>query len=167
MFRKATTIKLGAIVAGSAALLAVSAGTAGAAPLSSEAQLQQIGNAPGVAKALSTLPAGWAGPVAQFLPKPTVTIHDDLKPNAEIMISSPCAPGDLRATVTTSFGGKAIMSPAADMPELIGFVKAPNNIGPGPKNGYHTATVKCRSGVTNTVTFKDAGNGQTMNPSHR
>ncbi|WP_245532986.1 hypothetical protein [Corynebacterium ulceribovis] len=163
MFQKKMMQKAGAIAVGSAALVALGTGSAGAATLSST-MADQIGNIPGAAKVLSQLPAGWATSAASALPKPAVTIHDDLKPNAEIMISSPCLAGDLRATVTTSFGAKATMSPAADMPELIGYVKAPNNIGKGPANGYHTATVTCHSGVTNTVTFKDAGNGNTMIP---
>lgn len=80
-----------------------------------------------------------------------VTVHDVLKPNAEILISSPCGPGDTRAELETSFGASTVMSPAADMGELIGYVTAPNNIGPGPANGHHTATVRCESGLVGTV----------------
>ena len=88
-----------------------------------------------------------------------VTIHDALKPSAEILISAPCASGDTRATVETSFGEKVEMSPAADMGELIAYITAPENIGPGPENGYHTATVTCASGESATVTFPESGNG--------
>ncbi|MBG9244443.1 hypothetical protein [Corynebacterium belfantii] len=88
-------------------------------------------------------------------------VHIDgmLKPNNEIMISSPCAPTDSHAKLTTSFGATADLYPAADRGELIGFVTAPNNIGPGPADGYHTVTVTCDSGLTGTVTFPSAGNG--------
>lgn len=88
-------------------------------------------------------------------------VHIDgmLKPNNEIMISSPCAPTDTHAKLTTSFGATAGLTPAADRGELIGFVTAPNNIGPGPADGYHTVTVTCDSGLTGTATFPSAGNG--------
>ncbi|WP_235933559.1 hypothetical protein [Corynebacterium qintianiae] len=88
-----------------------------------------------------------------------VTIHDALKPGAEIMVSSRCTGNDTRATLTTSFGADAVMTPAADTGELIGYVTAPAQIGPGPADGAHTVTVTCASGTTATAVFPDAGNG--------
>lgn len=107
------------------------------------------------AVAVATL-AGCATGEAQ--PVMPVTIHDPLKPSAEILISAPCTAGDTRATVETSFGETAEMSPAADMGELIAYITAPENIGPGPENGQHTATVTCDSGESATVIFPDTGN---------
>lgn len=88
-----------------------------------------------------------------------VTIHDALKPAAEILISSPCTAGDTGATLETSFGGPVEMTPAADSGELIAYVTAPVNIGPGPQEGHHTATVTCSSGVVGSAQFPDSGNG--------
>lgn len=96
-------------------------------------------------------------------PSPTVstpvTIHDPLKPGAEILVSAPCSDRDTQALLFTSFGASAIMSPAADMGELIGYVTAPSQISAGPVDGRHTATVVCQSGYSGTVVFPDSGNG--------
>lgn len=93
-----------------------------------------------------------------------ITIDGLLKPNSEIMIATPCLPGDTKATAKTSFQVEAQLSPAADMGQLIGFITAPNVIGPGPMEGHHTVTVTCESGVSSTATFPDAGNGTSMTP---
>lgn len=93
-----------------------------------------------------------------------ITIDGLLKPNSEIMIAAPCLPGDTKATAKTSFGAETQLSPAADMGQLIGYITAPNVIGPGPADGYHTVTVTCESGVSSTTTFPDAGNSASMAP---
>lgn len=144
-----------AVAATAVAAIAFCGEAAGATSLSGPASEQPVT----AAAAVSELPAGWAKPLSGVLPKLKVTIHDDLKPNAEILISSPCFMGDQQAEVTTSFGATTTLRPAADMGELIGYIKAPNIIGPGPAEGAHTVTVTCHSGLTNTVVFPDAGNG--------
>ena len=89
-----------------------------------------------------------------------ITVHDLLKPNNEILVSAHCKPEDTRATLTTSLSDTPIeMTPAADSGELLGDIKAPNEIGPGPKDGYHTITVECASGAKGTITMDSAGNG--------
>nr|WP_120491802.1 hypothetical protein [Corynebacterium lactis] len=74
-----------------------------------------------------------------------ITVHDLLKPGAEIMISSPCGGSDTHAKLTTSLDKKVVdMSPAADMGELIGYITAPDQIGVAPP----TATTPRPSRVT-------------------
>lgn len=89
-----------------------------------------------------------------------ITVHDLLKPGADILVSSACGESDAHAKLTTSLTDKAVdMTPAADMGQLIGSITAPEQIGPGPADGDHTLTVTCDSGLMGTITFNSAGNG--------
>ncbi|AWB84134.1 hypothetical protein [Corynebacterium liangguodongii] len=115
----------------------------------------------------AALPAAGAAaqePAPEVSAPAAVTIHDALKPGAEIAVSSPCAEGDAHATLETSFGATAEMTPAADAGELVGYVTAPEQIGPGPADGYHTATVTCDSGESATVAFVQGGNDEAQAP---
>ncbi|OFT44225.1 hypothetical protein HMPREF3158_12225 [Corynebacterium sp. HMSC06G04] len=87
----------------------------------------------------------------------TSTVDGQLGPGQELLIAANC-PGT-RANLTTSWGATTVMSPAADLGQLVGYVTAPDNIGPGPADGYHTYTVTCDSGETDTFTFASGGNG--------
>lgn len=89
-----------------------------------------------------------------------VTVHDLLKPGAEIMVSTTCGESDTHAKLTTSLGSQtADMTPAEDVGQLVGYLTAPEQIGPGPAEGAHTLTVTCDSGLTGTIAFNSAGNG--------
>lgn len=88
-----------------------------------------------------------------------IKIEGDFKPNQELFVSTPCGEGDVRATAKTTFGESAVLRPAADEPVLIGTIKAPNNIGPGPDEGHHLMTVRCDSGANSTVRIPSSGNG--------
>ncbi len=89
----------------------------------------------------------------------TITVYDQLKPGNEILVSAQCG-ADTHAQLSSSLTtDKVDMSPAADMGELIGTLKAPAQIGAGPQDGYHTVTVACDSGKTGTITLNSAGNG--------
>ena len=87
----------------------------------------------------------------------TSTVDGQLGPGQELLIAANC-PGT-RANLTTSWGATTVLSPAADLGQLVGYVTAPDNIGPGPADGYHTYTVTCDSGETDTFTFASGGNG--------
>lgn len=88
-----------------------------------------------------------------------ITLDGDLKPGNEIAVIAPCE-GDQRAKLTSSLNDEEVeMSPAADRGGLLGYLKAPDQIGPGPHEGYHTLTVTCASGETTTAKIPNAGNG--------
>ena len=86
----------------------------------------------------------------------TAEVEGLLKPGAEIAVIGYCE--EPQGKLTTSWGGAADMFPAADRGGLVGYVTAPDNIGPGPDEGYHTFTVTC-DGQTVTERFADSGNG--------
>ena len=86
-----------------------------------------------------------------------VTVDGLFKPGQELFITANC--GDsLRATLTTSFGAETVMSPGADVGKLVGTVTAPDQIGPGPDEGYHTFTITCDNGDSETFRIPSAGN---------
>lgn len=91
--------------------------------------------------------------------EPVITVDGTFKPGAELAVSVQCDNSPAFAAGHTSFGEKFQLYPAADSGQLVGFVTAPVNIGPGPDEGYHTLTVTCEKGVAGTVRFEDAGNG--------
>ncbi|QPK78700.1 hypothetical protein G7Y31_09130 [Corynebacterium lizhenjunii] len=93
------------------------------------------------------------------LDKLTAENHDLFKPGAEMMFTANCPDGSDRADLSTSFGEQTVMSPAADAGSLIGYINAPESIGPGPDDGYHTFTVTCGDGQSLTQRFADDGNG--------
>ncbi len=97
-----------------------------------------------VVGAVAVVAAGTAvahGSNSDAAPELTAFTEDLFKPGAEMMFQATC--WEDRAQLTTSFGAEAVMSPAADSANLIGFITAPVNIGPGPDGGVHTFTVTC------------------------
>lgn len=86
----------------------------------------------------------------------TASTEDLFKPGSEMMFTTSCE--ELSATLTTSFGAETTMTPAADAGHLIGFVTAPDSIGPGPDDGYHTYTVTCGN-QSATFRFSNDTNG--------
>lgn len=94
---------------------------------------------------------------------PLITIDGTFKPGQELAVYATCEAGT-SAKLSTSFGAQATMSPAADRGALLGFVTAPDNIGPGPDEGYHTVTVTCEDATGATVRIPSGGNGFSMTP---
>ncbi|MBF9011796.1 MULTISPECIES: hypothetical protein [Corynebacterium] len=96
---------------------------------------------------------------ASDTPAMTAGTEDILKPGMEMTFTATCPDNSTRADLTTSFGAHAVLRPAADAGYLMGEITAPEQIGPGPADGYHTYTVTCENGATTTARFADAGNG--------
>ncbi|KAA8722193.1 hypothetical protein [Corynebacterium phocae] len=72
----------------------------------------------------------------------TASTQDLLKPGAEMLFLSNCEKVG-EASLTTSFGAQTELSPMADTAEMGGFITAPEQIGEGPDEGFHTYTVTC------------------------
>lgn len=88
-----------------------------------------------------------------------ITLDGELKPGNEIAVIAPCE-GDQRATLTSSLNDEKVeMTPAADRGGLLGYLQVPDQIGPGPQDGYHTLTVTCASGEKATAKIPSSGNG--------
>lgn len=96
---------------------------------------------------------------ASDAPAMTAGTEDILKPGMEMTFTATCPDNSTRADLTTSFGAHAVLRPAADAGYPMGEITAPEQIGPGPADGYHTYTVTCENGATTTARFADAGNG--------
>ncbi len=93
-----------------------------------------------------------------------INLEGTFKPNAELTVSTPCAPGDQSAFAVASFGEGATLERDTDDALLTGTITAPNNIGPGPSNGPHTITVTCDGGANSTIDIPSAGNGDAKDP---
>lgn len=87
-----------------------------------------------------------------------------VKPNQQIIIGARCPGNVTHAFLTTTFDQNVDMFPSADSGYLVGTITAPNQITAGPDQGYHTFTITCDDGVSETFRFPDDGNSQSMRP---
>ncbi|MBC3186784.1 hypothetical protein H7347_09435 [Corynebacterium sp. zg-331] len=113
--------------------------------------------------ASSATPTSSALPTSDRTAGPAIEINldGDLKPGAELTVSTPCTEEDTSATAVASFGGSTTLHRQGDTGPFVGTFTAPINIDPGPNGGPHIITVTCDSGANSTIAIPSAGNGDT------